>query len=35
MIELDSGITLPSPKIAKGFKRPDDITDYRWKKDMH
>tara|TARA_R110002153_G_scaffold34365_3_gene102876 strand:- start:17380 stop:19224 length:1845 start_codon:yes stop_codon:yes gene_type:complete len=33
MIELDSGITLPSPKIAKGFKRPDDITDYRWKKD--
>ena len=31
MIELDSGVVLPLPKRAKGFSRPSDITDYRWK----
>jgi len=31
MIHLDGGIVLPTPKKAKGFSRPENITDYRWK----
>jgi len=31
MIELDRGITLPLPKKAKGFARPEGVSDWKWR----
>ena len=32
-IVLEGGVMLPLPKKAKGFKKPDDISDWRWRQD--
>lgn len=31
MLELDGGITLPLPKKAKGFARPEGVSDWKWR----
>ena len=33
MIELDGGIMLPLPSKAKGFVRPDNMNNKRWKEE--
>lgn len=31
MLHIDGGIVLPIPRRARGFTKPEDMTDYRWK----